>query len=316
LSHLAKDKLHTFVDGEWGQVQGEMENYMLRDLEAFENVREGLNTRTVRRPDAQTLAARVSAGPVEQASAPTPMFQDLVCRLRVAGIETVLDEDKLAFRFAPAQTGSLKLAQPVPHPWLRERSLTEIGIPATLDADGNVVLNAATPSNVGWPFPPGGWDHVSQTPPVVYTALLEANDRLARMLVGRTPQKLVDDAVAQLESRVQAFFDELLTPVHLRLSERLSFTARTVLVPGEGLTLEQVGVPEEMAWALFAPLVVRELGGDEAAVDARDARASQALDAVMARSWMILNRAPTISPTALDSYRGYLIAGPRFWGGS
>jgi hypothetical protein len=301
LYHLAQDKLLVYIDGLSGQVQGEMENFMLRDLSAFENVRENLNTRTARRPDSATLAARVAAGSVEQAPPPTPLFADLTHRLRMGGIEVALEDERLAFRFAPPTDDTLKLARPVPHPWLPGRQLTEIGVPGVLREGDDDILNLL--------WPPGGWQPLPETPPAVYTALVEANDRLARMLEGRAPQKLVESAAAQLESRVLAFFDALLTPVHLRLSERLLFSGRTVLVPDGGLTLEQVGMPDAMAWAYFGPLVTRELGGDTAAVAARTAQAAQTLDAVMARSWVIVNRAPTFTPTALLAFHPVRVPG-------
>lgn len=301
LVHLAQDKLLVYIDGSWGQVQGEMENFMLRDLGAFKNIRENLNTRAARRPDSATLAARVVAGPVEQAAPPTPLFADLTRRLRVAGIEAALDGDKLAFRFAPPAADALKLARPLPHPWLPGRQLTAIGIPDALAEGDDTVWRLFAP--------PGGWQHVPETPPAVYTALVEANDRLARMLEGRAPQKLVESTAAQLESRVQAFFDALLTPVHLRLSERLLFSGRTVLAPDAGLTLEQVGIPDAMAWAYFGPFVTRELAGDVEAVAARTEQAAQALDAVMAHAWVIVNRAPTFTPTALLAFHPVRVPG-------
>ena len=301
LHHLAQDKLHVYAEGQWGQVQGEMENFMLRDLGAFENIRENLNTRAARRRDSATLAARVAAGPVKQAAPPTPLFADLTQRLRVAGIEATLDDDKLAFRFAPPASNVLKLARPVPHPWLPGRQLAEIGVPGVLGEEDDDILSLL--------WPPGGWQHIPETPPAVYTALVEANDRLARMLEGRAPRKLVESAAAQLASRVQAFFDALLTPVHLRLSERLLFSGRTVLAPSAGLTLEQVGIPDAMAWAYFGPLVTRELGGDAEAVAARTVQAAQTLDALMARSWVIVNRAPSFTPTALLAFHPVRVPG-------
>ena len=301
LHHLAQDKLLVYTDGQWGQVQGEMENFMLRDLGAFENIRENLNTRAARRPDSVTLAARVAAGPVEQAAPPTPLFADLTQRLCVAGIAATLEEDKLAFSFAPPADGALKLARPVPHPWLPGRQLTEIGVPSVLGEGDDDILNLL--------WPPGGWQPLPEMPPAVYTALVETNDRLARILEGRAPQKLVESTAAQLASRVQAFFDALLTPVHLRLSERLLFSGRTVLAPDAGLTLEQVGIPDAMAWAYFGPLVTRELGGDAQAVAARTAPAAQMLDVVMARSWVIVNRAPTFTPTALLAFHPVRVPG-------
>jgi hypothetical protein len=74
-----------------------------------------------------------------------------------------------------------------------------------------------------------------------------------------------------------------------------------VIAPGADLRLDQVGLANEIAWALFGPLVIRELG-DEEAVRARSERAAQVLDEVMARSWIIVNRAPTLSPTALIAF--------------
>ncbi len=301
LFHLAADKLHVYTSGQWGQVQGEMENYILRDMGAFEITRENLNTCSARRPDAGALAARLAAGPIAQAEPPTPLFVDLVRRLRVAGIAATLEDGQLAFGFAPSQPGSLKLARPVPHPWLRERSLTEIAMPEVGPGpDTDEVWNLL--------FPPGGWT-TSQTLAAAYAALAEANERLARMLGGQVPDKLVSGAVAQLEARVRALFDVLLTPAHLRLSGRVAFSARTVLAPAANLHLDQVGMPEAMAWALFAPLVERELGGDAEAVTARSDAAVRALDAVMGRTWVIVNRAPTVSPTALLAFHPVRVPG-------
>ncbi len=318
LYHLAKDKLVTPVlTGErWGQRTGEMETFMLRDLGAFEIIRENLATQDVRWPAAGTLAERLAAGPVVQAPPPTPLLVDLADRLRVAGIETELGENGLAFRFAPPREGALKLARPVPHPWLPERRLTEIGDPGEREHVGGLRELLFSPG--GWwewafaltagriqdrevLFPPGGWWEASDELPRLYRAVVEANDRVRRMLAAQTPKTLVDDATAQLERHVRVLFDALLTPVQLRLGARELFSARTVLAPAADLTLEQIGMPEEMAWALFGPLVARETG-DEKAVPARSERASQALDTVMARSWVYINRAPTLTPTALLAF--------------
>ena len=169
----------------------------------------------------------------------------------------------MRFDFAAPDEGALKLARPVPHPWLRELPLTWIG--------------ALAPGTGGewdelWALlaPPGGWSGPDALPEV-YADVVAANARVARLRDGYAPRTLVKDAVAQLTDRVQVFFDVLLTPAHLRLSERALFSARTVLAPGMDLTLSQVGLPEAMAWALFGPLAIRELGGDATAVETRSA---------------------------------------------
>jgi len=268
--HLARNKVMSSVSSqERGQMQGELENYALRDVGAFENLAEYLNTRAIRRKDANTLAMRAAAGQVKQAEPPTPAFADLAARLRAAGIEAALEADKLAFRLEPPSGDVLKLARPVSHPWLREQQLTKIGAYPTLHE---------------------------------YTLVVEANDRLARMLASQTPERLTQDAQTQLEGRVKEFFDALLTPKHLRFRERQLFSGRAVIAPGADLRLDQVGLADEIAWKLFGPWVARELG-DEDAVRTRSEQAAQTLDKVMARSWLIVNRAPSLTPTALLAFR-------------
>jgi hypothetical protein len=263
-----------------------MESRAMLAIGACEYVRESLNTRAARRDD--DLAARVAAGPVEQADPPTPMFADLARRLRVAGIEALLEDEKLALRFAPPEEDVIELARPVMHPWLRERELAAIGALARTNDPGAPSL----PRYLAGASPL----------PEAYTQMIEANERLARMRQSQAPEKLVQDATAQLQARVDACFDALLTPYHLLLGERQLFSARTVIAPGADLQLDQVALADEIAWALFGPLVVRELGGDENAIQARTEKAAQALDAVMARSWVVVNRAPTLSPTNLIAF--------------
>jgi hypothetical protein len=283
LVHMARSKVNTNP-----QRQGDMETGVLLAIGAYENVREGLNTRAARKNNADDLAARLAAGAVEQADPPTPMFADLARRLRIAGIEASLEDETLALRFAPPEGDVIELACPVSHPWLRERELAEIG--ACTEADDYDTFS--TP-----------WYLAERSPLLeTYAQMLEANDRLVRMLQSRAPEKLVQDAIAQLQSRVDSFFDALLAPAHLLLGERQRFSARTVIAPGADLRLDQVALADEIAWALFGPLAARELGGDEAAVRARTERAAKALDAAMARSWVIVNRAPTLSPAALIAF--------------
>lgn len=268
LAHLARGKVRLSVDGQSGQRQGELEHDALLALGAHENLREYLNTRSIRRADADTLATRLAAGLLEQAPPPTPMFAELARRLRAAGIEAFLDGNRLAFRWNPPQGEVLKLAQPISHPWLQEHTLEQVGVLPEVDG---------------------------------YEALVEANERLGRMLASGTPAQLTQGAQTQLEARLQAYLEALLPPELLRFSERQLFTARAVIAPAAGLHLDQVGLAEEIAWTLFGPLAARELG-DAEAVQARSPAAGRALDAVMARSWIIVNRAPSLTPTALLAF--------------
>jgi hypothetical protein len=289
LLHVASDKLRVWTGesddthsgfedslgmspwapGQGGQHQGEPEYYALRQAGAVQTIAEQYNTRAADRLDAGTLAARLSAEPIDQAGAPSPMFAGLAQRLAVAGIHADLDGGRLTLRFAPPAGEALRLAQPVAHPWLPERALDMIGVLANQPE---------------------------------YTALAEANTRLARLLDSQAPAALTQQAVTNLETRVGALFEALLRPEHLRFEQRALFSARAVAAPGADLPTNRVGLAEEIAWRLFGPLLARELGDREAA-QRRDERATNALDEVMERSWVIVNRKPSLGPQAFLAFR-------------
>jgi len=86
------------------------------------------------------------------------------------------------------------------------------------------------------------------------------------------------------------------------------FSARAVAAPGADLRFDQVGLADETAWTLFRPFLARELGS-LAAADACDAGASAALDALMARSWVVVHRAPTFAPHAFLAFRPVRVPG-------
>jgi hypothetical protein len=258
-----------WVPGQGGQHQGEPEYYALRQAGAFQTIVEQYNTRAADRADAGTLAARLAAGQVAQAGAPSPIFVGLARRLAAAGIRADLDGERLALNFMSPADDALRLAQPVAHPWLPERALDVVGALPDLPE---------------------------------YAALVEANARLARLFDSQAPAALAQQAVANLEARVGALFEALLRPEHLRFEQRALFSARAVAAPGPDLPVDRVGLAEEIAWRLFGPLLARELG-DREAIRRRDERAVQALDELMERSWVIINRKPSVGPQAFLAFR-------------
>lgn len=283
LLHMASNKIRAQVGGtgnlqpdqrpSWeeyaeGQFQGELEYYALRDASAFEMIGEQFNTRALERADADTLAARVAAGALQQAPPPSPRFAELVRRLASAGIAVDWEGDRLAFRLAPPTGIALTLARPVTHPWLRTQKLSEVG----------------------------AWEGLPE-----YAALVEANARLERVQASHAPQSLAEQAFARLENRVKAFCDALLGAEQVRFGARVLFSGRAVLAPGAGLRLDQVGLAADIAWTLFGPQVQRELG-DAQAVSARSERATNVLDDVMARAWVVIHRAPSLTPTAFLAF--------------
>ena len=171
-------------------------------------------------------------------------------------------------RFSFAEPEGLTLARPVPHPWAPGRQVGTVGSPVALPA--------------GTEFDPIRG---------CYEDLVEANARLQRVVDSEAPEALTGPAVAQVAQRVEDFFTA--RPEHLHFRARPLFSARAALVSGFELNLDQVGLPEEMAWALFGPQVEREIGRAEE-VARRSAHAAEVLDAIMARSWVLLYSAQRV----------------------
>ena len=263
--HLASDKLHFAVaPGERGQMIGETECFALRESKANEVIRELIGTTAARRQD--KLAERIAAGPVQAADPPAPGFAELKARLAAGGIGVDFSDAGLTFDFVAPQ--GVDLAQKVSHPWLPGRTLAKVG----RYGDGPE-----------------------------YDALVEANKRLTRMLETGAPEPLTQKCRNLLESRVKAYMDALVMPQHLCFDERVLFSGRSVITCGTDLRHDQVGLPQDMAWALFGPMTARELG-DRAAVEKRSTTAQEKLQEVMAQSWVIFYRAPALSSTAFLAF--------------
>jgi hypothetical protein len=205
-----------------------------------------------------------------------PRFAALQERLSAAGIKADLQAGALHFEFTPPTGQSLTLAQPLPHPWLLSHELSEVGIYTELPE---------------------------------FTPLAEANARLARLLESQAPKSLAENAAAQLENSLHDYLFALLTPAELRFSNRVAYSGRAVIVPGGELKLDQVGLPEEMAWTFFSQQVAEKIS-DPFAVENRTPAAIEALDAIMADSWVVINRAPSTSPTAVLAFHPVCYAEP------
>lgn len=256
---LARDEMLASTAPDACLPQGEAQYAELRELGAWELLREQFNTRAAARDAASSLPLRVSRGPVPQQEAPSPQLEGLIERLAAGGIRASLEGCRLLFRFEAPAGRALRLARPVPHPWLRDRELAEIGLPERPASD----------------LQP--W----------YDRLAAANQVAERHLKSAAPPALLDRALAALSDTVQGFFDRLLLPEHVRPSSCALFRGRAVIQPGKGLRHDQAGIPEDIAWTLFAPMVQREIGAEQE-IAARTPRAAAALDGVMARSWVVV----------------------------
>jgi len=266
--HLVREKLRWWGWGGsfHGQRRGEMEYWALRDAGAFENIVESFNTCSCEREGIETLSEAIASGKFEPSPPPTPMFRRLQRRLAAGGIRMDFDGERVTFGLATPPGEALTLACPVPHPWLRGAEVTKVGrLPGEDD----------------------------------FERLVEANDGARRVLDGNVPERLAIRARENLAHRVAEFLESLRRPEGSDLKGRIvaggrvSFTGRSVITPGIGLRYDQVGLPDEMAWTLFAPFVTNRLGDPKAVAD-RTEEAEQKLDELMAASWVIVNRAPTM----------------------
>ncbi len=260
LVHEAREKLHISAGNGRGQHLNEYDYYALREAGAFEIIREQFNTSATSHPQSSALAERLTKGQIEQAGLPSPQLSALLQRLAAVGIRGELRENELTFRLAEPEGVVLDLAVPIAHPWLRDHVLTRIGVS-------------------------GG------TRPA-YQALAEANVRLERILSSKAPESLRQQAQEQLILRVHEYCATMLPAV--QFDTWVQFSGWAVLAPGSHLRLDQVGIAEELAWSLFGPLITRELAAEE--VQARSERAAGILDEIMARSWVIIHRAPAFTP--------------------
>lgn len=272
-NHLATNKIHFSVNSsDRGQSLDETSFLALKEAGAIALVNEFYNTCSAQRTDVDSLAERIAKGPVEPAGAPSPKYDELVERLGLDGVSVSLGENGVSF--ATKETGDLVLAHDVPHPWLTGQVLSQIG------------LNDSPLSE----------------------AVKEANVRLEQMISNGAPQVLIERAVDSLAERVQAFYDDLLVPEDLRFNTRVIFSGRSVMAPNKHLNYDQIGVPEEMAWALFGPFVAREMGSDTD-VKKRSKTAAKVLDEVMAKMWVVSLRPPAVAPTAFLAFHAVRVSG-------
>ena len=284
-AHTAAERLETAVAGVGGPELDMMAYGALCEAGAVANIHALFNTAAAERPDADALGRRLTAGPLSPTPPPSPRLALLQQLLGMAGIRAELAGGELRFSFAEPE--GLTLARPVPHPWAPGRQVGTVGLPAATEFD-----------------PIRG----------CYEDLVEANTRLQRIVDSEAPEALTGPAVAQVAQRVEDFFAALLRPDHLHFRARPLFSGQAALASESELDLDQVGLPEEMAWDLFGPQVEREMGRAEE-VARRSAQATEALDAIMGRSWVLLYSAQRVlvddgpASTAVVAFRPHRLTG-------
>lgn len=102
------------------------------------------------------------------------------------------------------------------------------------------------------------------------------------------------------------------------LGKRVDYSGRSVIVPGPELQLHQCGLPKQMALELFKPFVISWLLENEFAhnirsatrlIEAGDTAVWDALDAVIAGKYVLLNRAPSLHRLSIQAFQPKLVEG-------
>jgi DNA-directed RNA polymerase subunit beta' len=177
----------------------------------------------------------------------------------------------------------------------------------------------------------------------LYRAVINRNNRLKRLLDLGAPDIIVRNEKRMLQESVDALVDsgkvqryrvrrgkqalksltDMLKGKQGRfrqnlLGKRVDYSGRSVIVAGPSLKLEETGIPKEMALELFKPFVIRELLLEGHAPNPKSAKyflegrtreVWDALEKVVHRYPVLLNRAPTLHRLGVVAFYPRLIEG-------
>ena len=276
--HLSRMKLEvsTAPDGE-AQWFGESDYRSLFDAGAWENAFESHHTRSAAHPDADRLAQSLSQGEIEHAAPPSPAWRSICERLNAGGIQVSLDGETVSCAQKPPSGPSMRLPVSVPHPWLPEVEINEVGRYAEVTSWSSFEASA---------------------------------ERLSRAMSSAMPDSRLKDLRFAFEQKLRDFFGELLSPQDFVMNNPVAFSGRAVMTPGKELQRDQIGIPESMAIKLFGPFVARERRCSPEALDFSDGATRGALQDVMRRN-LVLARRPgaPVAHRALLAYRPVLVSG-------
>lgn len=94
------------------------------------------------------------------------------------------------------------------------------------------------------------------------------------------------------------------------LSKQQDFVGRGTIIPEPSLGVDEMAMPEPMAWGLFEPFVIRELRNfgmtpleAKDAIKKRTSTARRALDNVMKQRHVLLNRAPSLHKFSIMAFK-------------
>ncbi|PIE85362.1 DNA-directed RNA polymerase subunit beta' [Candidatus Gracilibacteria bacterium] len=102
------------------------------------------------------------------------------------------------------------------------------------------------------------------------------------------------------------------------LGKRVDYSARSVIVVGPSLKMDECGIPKSMALILFKPFIIAKLIENgvvynvkhaEKMIDKKIKEVWDALDEVIEGKFVLMNRAPTLHRLSIQAFRPVLVEG-------
>ena len=177
----------------------------------------------------------------------------------------------------------------------------------------------------------------------LYRRLINRNNRLKKLLKLGAPEIILRNEKRMLQESVDILIDaqksskgkrkstkrvprslsDLLRGKKGRfrrnlLGKRVDYSGRSVIVVGPELKLNQVGLPKEIALEMYRPFVLRELMATGIApniksaknlIDHRINEVYDILEQVTKKSYVLLNRAPTLHKLSIQAFKPILVDG-------
>ncbi|MDD7411556.1 DNA-directed RNA polymerase subunit beta' [Fusobacterium gastrosuis] len=177
----------------------------------------------------------------------------------------------------------------------------------------------------------------------LYRRVINRNNRLKKLLEIKAPEIVVKNEKRMLQEAVDALIDngrrgkpvvaqnnrelkslsDMLKGKQGRfrqnlLGKRVDYSARSVIVVGPSLKMNQCGIPKKMALELYKPFIMRELVKRDLAnnikmakklVEDSDDKVWSVIEDVIQDHPVLLNRAPTLHRLSIQAFEPVLIEG-------
>ena len=177
----------------------------------------------------------------------------------------------------------------------------------------------------------------------LYRRIINRNNRLKKLMDLNAPEVIIRNEKRMLQQAVDALFDnnrcrrpvlgssnralKSLTDMikgkqgrfrENLLGKRVDYSARSVIVVGPELKLNQCGLPKKIALELFQPFIIRKLKEHGLAdtiksakrmLERRDAEVWDILEEVIDQHPVLLNRAPTLHRMGIQAFEPVLVEG-------